>query len=103
MLFIGSNRQSGMANFDFYTPNFEHLPILNGHPMAPYSIEKPQGFEKMIEIASKLSEGFQHVRVDLYNINGKIYFGEYTFFHNSGLVPITPSEFDIKMGDNIIL
>ena len=59
--------------------------------------------EKMIEIASKLSEGFQHVRVDLYNINGKIYFGEYTFFHNSGLVPITPSEFDIKMGDNIIL
>ena len=57
----------------------------------------------MIELASKLSKGFIHVRVDFYDINGHLYFGELTFFHNSGLESIQPVEWDYKMGEYIHL
>ena len=57
----------------------------------------------MKEIAAKLSAGIPHVRVDLYNINGKIYFGELTFFHWSGVVPFDPPEWDYKLGELIHL
>ena len=84
MMFIASNRQTGLANFDFYDMEFNKLPIVNGHPNAPFQIDKPKSCDKMIELASKLSKGFIHVRVDFYDINGHLYFGELTFFHNSG-------------------
>ena len=64
---------------------------------------KPINFEDMLEIASKLSEGIPHVRIDLYNIKGKIYFGEMTFFHGSGMEPFTPREWDYVFGEHIIL
>ena len=60
---------------------------------------KPEHFETMIEYARKLSKGFPHVRIDFYNINGDIYFGEMTFFHNSGLVSFEPQEWDYKIGE----
>ena len=52
----------------------------------------------MVEIATKLSEDFPAVRVDLYNINGRIYFGELTFFPWSGYVQFNPDSFDFEMG-----
>ena len=62
------------------------------------TIEKPLGFEKMVELAKILSYGFAQVRVDLYNVNGKIYFGEMTFTNGSGLDPIVPEEYDYVLG-----
>lgn len=62
-------------------------------------IEKPKNFEKMVEIAQVLCEGFPHVRVDLYNVNGKIYFGEMTFTNGSGFEPIVPESYDKMLGD----
>ena len=62
-------------------------------------IEKPENFENMVEIAKILSEGFPHVRVDLYNVNGKIYFGEMTFTNGGGFDRIFPSEYDKMLGD----
>lgn len=64
-----------------------------------YPIEKPHNFEKMCEIARILSEGFSHVRVDMYNINGRILFGEMTFTNGSGFEEITPDEADRMLGD----
>lgn len=66
---------------------------------------KPQNFELMKELAAKLSEGFEHVRVDFYNIDGKIYFGELTFLHAAAgiLGNITPWEFDLKLGSYYML
>ena len=61
-------------------------------------IKCPKNFKKMIEIAQKLCEGFDHVRVDLYNIDGKIYFGEMTFTNGSGFEIIDPEEWDYKLG-----
>lgn len=62
-------------------------------------IKKPDNFEKMVEIARTLSEPFRHCRVDLYNVDGKIYFGEITFYHGGGCNYIEPEEWDYRLGE----
>ena len=96
-LFIATDRPID-TRFDFFDTDFNHLPFKQGHPWANKEINKPDGFEEMKRIAGILSKGFPHVRVDLYDINGKIYFGELTFFHFSGNVPFEPEEWDYKIG-----
>ena len=66
-------------------------------------IEKPIHFDEMLHIAAQLSKGIPHVRVDLYNANGRIYFGELTFFHGSGMEQFDPIEWDYKLGNMITL
>lgn len=66
-------------------------------------LKKPINYDKMLEIAEKLSADFPHVRVDLYNIDGKIYFGEMTFFHGSGYIEFEPHEFDFVIGEKFVL
>ena len=68
-----------------------------GNSAAP--IPKPKNFEKMIEIATVLCQGFSHVRVDLYNIEGKIYFGEMTFTNGCGFDRIIPDKYDFMLGE----
>ena len=62
-------------------------------------IDKPKNFEKMVELATVLCQGFSHVRVDFYNIDGTIYFGEMTFTNGSGFDPIIPEEYDYVLGN----
>lgn len=103
-LFIASDRtKKEPTKFDFFDENFNHLPFTNGHPNAMKPIEKPIGFEHMKEIAARLSQGIPHVRVDLYDIKGKIYFGELTFYHWSGFTPFEPQEWDYNFGEFIKL
>lgn len=102
-LFVATGRQQHDTRFDFYDLEFNHLPVLNGHPNADKLPAKPDNFEEMLEVASKLSKGMPHVRVDLYNINGNIYFGELTFFHWSGMTPYEPREWDFKFGEYLKL
>lgn len=99
-LFVGTERQKkgSEVKFDFFDINFTHLPIRNGHDNSSHQIQRPQNYNEMLEIAKKLSAGFPQVRVDLYNVNGKIYFGEMTFFHFAGFVPFEPDEWDLKFG-----
>lgn len=66
---------------------------------AEEAIEKPINFDKMVEIARTLSAGFPHVRVDLYNVDGCIFFGEMTFTNGSGFEEITPAEMDTYLGN----
>ena len=105
VLFIATDR--GVAGeetkFDFFDMEFNHLPFTNGHPNAEREIAKPQGFEEMKQLAAKLSQGQPHLRVDFYDINGKIYFGELTFYHWSGVVPFSPEEWDYTFGSWIEL
>lgn len=65
--------------------------------------EEPKNFEKMVEIAEKLSKRFDFVRVDLYNLDGKIYFGELTFTPAAGINPFKPLEKDIEIASKINL
>ena len=99
-LFIASDRSKGehAVKFDFFDENFNHQPFTNGHPNADVPPAKPASFEEMKRLAEKLSQGIPHVRIDFYDINGKIYFGEMTFFHWSGMKPYVPEEWDYKFG-----
>ena len=104
-MFIASDRQvqGEETKFDFFDMDFNHLPIINGHPNSSKRMPKPDGFEKMKQLAEQLSKGFPHLRVDFYDINGKIYFGELTFFHFSGMTPFKPKEWDYTLGQWIKL
>lgn len=62
-------------------------------------IPKPENFELMLELSRKLSKPFPQVRVDLYNVDGKIIFGELTFFHLSGLKKFRSEELELQMGN----
>ena len=100
VMFIASDRfnEKEETKFDFFDMEFNRLPFRNGHPNATQPIEKPKGFEEMQKLAAQLSQGIPQVRVDFYDINGRIYFGELTFFHWSGFVKFEPGEWDYKMG-----
>lgn len=103
-LFIATDRQNRKEPyFDFYDMQFNHLSLKHGHPNAPREPERPMNFELMKEISAKLSKGIPHVRVDLYEINGKVYFGELTFYHHAGFVNFEPKEWDVIFGDLIKL
>lgn len=84
----------GFFDLDFRPLPFKRLDYL------PYSIqpEKPKRFEEMLNIAEKLSKGFPFLRVDLYEINDKVYFSELTFFPSSGWMLIDPEEWDYIIG-----
>ena len=99
IMFVATGRLSaGETKFDFYDLAWNHLPVLCGHPNSECPIPKPSNLTEMIDIARRLSSGIPHVRVDLYNCNGRVYFGELTFFHWSGFKPFTPFEWNYTLG-----
>lgn len=102
MMFVATDRSTD-CRFDFFDMDFNHLPIENIHPNADRPIQKPALFEEMKEIAAKLSQGMRHVRIDLYELNGKIYFGEYTFFHGGGFCLFEPEGWEQRLGSWIDL
>ena len=97
-LFVGSDRDTGVC-FDFFDIDFNWLNVKQGHPHSKKDIIKPENYEKMLDICRILSKDFPHVRVDLYNVNGKIYFGELTFYHFAGLTSFKPRKWDKIFGD----
>lgn len=103
-LFIATDRQNREEPyFDFFDMDFNHLPMQHGHPNAPTTPEKPASFDLMQTLASKLSQGLPHVRVDFYEVDDKVYFGELTFFHHGGWTPFTPEKWDYIFGKEIVL
>lgn len=88
---------------NFYDTEWNNLHITSDCPSADREIPKPEKFEEMLQIAGKLSENFPYVRVDLYNIGEKIYFGELTFYPWSGYVQFTPDEADYMFGKDFKL
>ncbi len=101
VMFVATDRasRSEETKFDFFDMDFNHLDLRNGHPNASVTPPKPENFELMKELARKLSRGLSQVRVDFYEVDGKVYFGEYTFYHWRGLVPFEPEEWDKKIGE----
>lgn len=101
-LFVASDRDTD-TRFDFYDINFNKLPLKQYYENGTKEISKPKGYDEMLKLSSKLSKGFPHVRVDFYDINGKIYFGELTLSHFSGLKKFEPEKYDYLFGDFIKL
>lgn len=98
VMFIATDRATD-CKFDFFDMEFNHLDLVNIHPNADKPIKKPELFDEMKELAAKLSQGMRHVRIDLYELNGKIYFGEYTFFHGGGFQLCHPEKWERQLGD----
>lgn len=83
----------------FWDENLEFLKdVYSDHDTFDTPPALPENMKEMVSIAEKLSEDFPYARVDLYNIKGKIYFGEITFYPWSGYVKFTPDEFDYRLG-----
>ena len=83
---------------NFYDLNWNRIDVTTDHSQFETLYPKPENLKKMLEIASALAKDFPFVRVDLYNVDGNIYFGELTFYPWSGYVEFTPQEFDIHLG-----
>jgi hypothetical protein len=104
VLYIAQGRGRGEPTVaDFFDMEFNHLPFTIDHDMAQVPPEKPENFELMQELAAKLSEGTPQLRVDFYEVDGKVYFGEMTFFHCSGTDAFHPESWDRKFGDWVVL
>ena len=104
-LFIASDRQSNNeeTKFDFFDMDFNKLDIRNGHPNSKCDYDKPLFLSEMKLISEKITKGYPHIRVDFYEVNGKLYVGELTLFHFSGFVPFEPNSWDYEFGRWIAL
>lgn len=99
-LFVATERQTrSEPYFNFFDGNYNSLDITQGHPQSQVFPSKPFKFEEMKALAEKLSQGFPHVRVDFYEANNNVYFGEFTFFHFAGVVRFSPNEWDYTFGN----
>jgi len=88
---------------DFFDMNFEHLDFKIDHENALIPPHPPKNFELMKTLAEKLSQGTPQLRVDFYEVDGKVYFGEMTFFHCSGFTDFEPKEWNKIFGDWVTL
>jgi len=87
----------------FYDMNWKKAGFTTANDSMDGDAERPKEFDEMVSVAKKLSEGWPFVRVDLYVHEGNVYFGEMTFHPAGGYTPITPHEWEYKLGEKIKL
>lgn len=88
---------------NLYDLEWRRLPMEIYHPGTPFEIDRPENLEAMIALAERLAEGLPFVRVDLFNHDGRILFGELTFFPGNGLTYFRPFAYDRIFGDHLTL
>ena len=87
----------------WFDEDWNLMDIIEGNHRVDKNIKPPQSFKKMKYLASQLSKNIPFVRIDFYEVNSKIYFGEMTFFPASGFEKFEPKEWDKKLGEMIDL
>jgi len=102
LIFLASDRKNH-AKSDFYDLDWNKLPFRWLYEPSGKIFKKPKRLKEMIEYATKLSEDFPFVRVDFYEVEGRVYFGELTFFHGGGCGWFKPESVDFELGEKIIL
>ncbi|MEK5214646.1 ATP-grasp fold amidoligase family protein [Psychrobacillus sp. FSL H8-0487] len=88
---------------NIYDADWNFIDVSTDHPNFGDCVPKPEGIKEMLRVANILAVDFPFVRVDLYWINSKVYFGELTFYPWSGYVQFYPDEFDFELGKQFIL
>lgn len=101
-----NNRNKNLYHTQIYhLPDWELCPEManhdNVHPESKITIPKPKNLEKMINMCANLTEGFPFVRVDFYEIGGKVYFGELTFTPGAGRMTSLSTTLQKQLGINI--
>ncbi|HBI6973919.1 ATP-grasp fold amidoligase family protein [Clostridium perfringens] len=99
------DRSSKDTKFYFFDRDWNLMRLNKRGKEAPkdFTLEKPKNLDKMFQIAEELSKGLPYARIDLYNLDGKIYFGEITFFPEAGYDSNLLSETDKYFGNQINL
>ena len=103
MSFTCSERYNDGLKVTFFDLEWKKLPFERHYTSSTKEIKKPKNYELMLELSKKLSKGIPFVRVDWYEINGKLYFGELTFYPGSGFEEFKPVYWDKKIGELIKL
>lgn len=103
LIWVDANRYEGQHIRNIYSPDWELLPVTKDYPNDAGMDLKPECYEKMNELARILSKDFICVRVDFYEVDGKVYFGEMTFTSGSGYGTFNPPEFDYELGSKLKL
>ena len=88
---------------DFYTTNWEKMAVKRPNVPITTGIKKPQNLNEMLEISKKIAYNYPFMRIDFYEINGKLYFGEITFYPASGWSKFEPEEYDTIFGNMLTL
>lgn len=83
--------------------HWRRLRVRLQHAPADFDPPRPAALDRMLDIARRLSAPFPYVRVDLYDVDGRVYFGELTFTPNTGMTLFDPPEFDLELGRDIDL
>lgn len=96
-------KQTNGERRDLYTPDWERIPCEYGFPNIESRVPRPENLSELLDLAGKLAKPFPFVRVDLYNVDERIYFGELTFFPAKGAVKSRPRSFERQFGDYIDL
>lgn len=99
---VDSNRFTNHSR-KLFSPDWQELPFKIMYSSGNEIINKPKNLDLMLELSKLLSEELPHVRIDFYNISGKIYFGEITFYPEAGWGKIEPYKYDLIMGSYINL
>lgn len=98
--FVCSERKTNLK-VSFFDRDWNPMPFERHYPRSDKLIPKPVHYEEMIRLSEVLSQGIPFVRVDFYDVEDKIYFGELTFFPGSGFEEFTPEIWDVKLGSLI--
>lgn len=102
--FVCSERYSDNGlKVTFFDLNWNKLPFERYYPSSDKYIQQPKNYDVMIKLSEQLAKNIPFVRVDWYEVEGKLYFGELTFFPGAGHEKFTPSEWDKKLGDMLEL
>jgi len=103
LILVATGRFTDHFFIDYYDENWNKLYLECYARNSDFVIEKPKSFDIMMEIAQKLSKGIPHVRIDLYDVCGHIYFGECTFYESAGFCEFNPPKWDAEIGEMLKL
>ena len=98
-----SDRYSDRCNHLVYDTNWNKIRVASEDARIDEDAPKPDNLQEMLDVAAKLSEDFPFARIDLYSLNGKVYFGEITFYPWSGYMEFEPEDFDFVLGEKFVL
>lgn len=103
LILFASGKRNEIQNCTMFDTEWNNLHFNYGGMLHKEEIPRPENFDKMLKIARKLSKDFKFVRVDLHNVDGKIYFGEMTFTPASGYMKFSERKYDRILGDMLDL
>lgn len=95
------NDKTKNETIDYFDRDWNLLDVRQNFPNSEIPLPRPSSLPKMLELAESFAKGFKFLRVDFYQVNGKIYFSEFTFYSDSGTAAFVPESWDLKLGNMI--